>query len=120
GEKTGLKLLKQFDSIENVYENLDDVPGKKLKENLIENENMAYLSRKLGEIIVNVPVDREIEDLKVKMPEWEELVSLYEKYEFNSLLSKIPEEYITKEEEIKKEFKYEIIDKSIFENIISQ
>lgn len=120
GEKTGLKLLKQFDSMENVYKNLDDVPGKKLKENLIENESIAYMSRKLGEIILNVPLDTEIKDLKVQLPNWEELVGLYERYEFNSLLDKIPQEYVTKEEEEEREFKYEIIGKDRFKDIVAQ
>ncbi|HLR21994.1 MAG TPA: DNA polymerase I [Tissierellaceae bacterium] len=120
GEKTGLKLLKQFDTMENVYGNLDDVPGKKLKENLIENENIAYMSRKLGEIIINVPLDVDIEDLKIKTPDWDKLAPLYQKYEFKSLLDKIPEEYIDEVEEIEKEFKYEIKNEGDFEDIVSK
>src|SRR5699024_4158281 len=48
GEKTGLKLIKEYGDISNVYENIDNISGKKLKENLRENENIAYLSKKLG------------------------------------------------------------------------
>lgn len=101
GEKTGLKLIKQYGDIENVYQNIDNVSGKKLKENLIENESIAYMSRKLGEIITNVPLDYEIEDLKVEEPNWEELKSSYENLEFKSLMDKIPEEYLQNEEETK-------------------
>ncbi|NLV88180.1 MAG: DNA polymerase I, partial [Tissierellia bacterium] len=56
GEKTGLKLLKEYDTIENIYANIDNISGKKLKENLTENKHLAFLSRKLGEIITEVPI----------------------------------------------------------------
>ena len=97
GEKTGLKLIKEFNNIENIYKNLDKVRGKKLKENLTENENIAYLSRKLGEIITNVPLDVKIEDLIVKESNWEELIPLYEEYEFKSLIDRIPDKFVPKE-----------------------
>ncbi len=104
GEKTGLKLIKEFNNIENIYKNLDNVRGgKKLKENLTENENIAYLSRKLGgEIITNVPLDVKIEDLTVKESNWEELIPLYEEYEFKSLIDRIPDKFVPKEKEVKK------------------
>lgn len=88
GEKTGLKLLKEYKTIEGIYENLDKVTGKKLKENLIENESTAYMSRRLGTIITDVPLEHDIEDFKIGEPNVEELVSLYEKLEFKSLIEK--------------------------------
>ncbi|MDR7870292.1 MAG: DNA polymerase I [Tissierellaceae bacterium] len=117
GEKTGLKLIKEYGNIENIYENLDGVSGKKLKENLIENESIAYLSRKLGEIITNVPLDIGIHDLKSKDPEWEELVTLFEEFEFKSLLDRVPDIHKEKEEEIR-EYNNEIIGKDEFDKVI--
>ena len=76
GEKTGIKLLKEFGSMENIYENLDKVSGKKRKESLIENQSLAFLSRKLGEIIRNVPIDLSFEELKVKEPSWQDRKSV--------------------------------------------
>ena len=70
GEKTGLKLIKEYGTIENIYKNIDNIRGKKLKENLLENESIAYMSRKLGEIITNVPLDHKFEELRVKEPNW--------------------------------------------------
>lgn len=119
GEKTGLKLVKEFGNIENVYNNIDKVSGKKLKENLIENENIAYISRRLGEIITNVPLDVEIEDLKVQEFNWEELVPIYEQYEFKSLLDRIPDKFIQRDEELIKEFKYEIVEEKDFKKVAS-
>lgn len=93
GEKTGLKLIREYGDLENLYKNIDNVSGKKLKENLTENENMAYLSRRLGEIITTVPLPFELEDLKTKTPDWKELKKIYEELEFKSLLSRLPDEY---------------------------
>lgn len=119
GEKTGLKLLQKYKSIENIYENIDEVSGKKLKEKLIENRDIAFLSRKLGEIITNVNLDLEFEDIKVVEENAEALLKIYEDLEFNSLINKISKDHSIKEEYIP--CKYNIINsssyKSIFKNI---
>lgn len=98
GEKTGLKLLKEYDTIENIYENIENISGKKLKENLIENKHLAFLSRKLGEIMTSVPLGLEFEELQLEEPNLEDLIKLYERLEFNSLLSKITDGHSSKEE----------------------
>ncbi|WP_042681049.1 DNA polymerase I [Anaerosalibacter massiliensis] len=90
GEKTGLKLLKEFGSMENIYENIEDVSGKKRKESLMEYKQQAFMSRKLAEIVINVPIEINVEEFKVEEPHWEGLKDLYEKLEFKSLLEKIP------------------------------
>ncbi|WFA09474.1 DNA polymerase I [Tissierella sp. Yu-01] len=105
GEKTGLKLIKEYGSLEEIYENLENISGKKLKENLIENKNLAFISRKLGEIILNVPLDKNIDDLTIQDPKWKDLKSIFEELEFKSLLNRIPAEYNGKVEKVKKEFK---------------
>jgi len=88
GEKTGIKLLKEFGSIENIYESIDKIKGK-LRDNLIENKTSAFLSKKLAEIIRTVPLQLSLEDLTLKEPDWEKLKELYTRFEFNSLLSKL-------------------------------
>ena len=90
GEKTGLKLLKEFGSMENIYENIEDVSGKKRKESLMEYKQQAFMSRKLAEIVINIPIEINVEEFKVEEPHWEGLKDLYEKLEFKSLLEKIP------------------------------
>lgn len=89
GEKTALKLIKEYKSMEGIYENIDFIKGK-LQERLIENKQIAFLSRKLGEIITNVPLDIEIEDLKPLESNFDELSKIYDKLEFKSLKAKLP------------------------------
>ncbi len=93
GEKTGLKLIHEYGDIENIYKNIDNISGKKLKENLIENEAQAYLSRRLGEIIRTVPLDKDLEDLQIKEPDFKTLKNLFEELEFKSLINKLPDEF---------------------------
>lgn len=92
GEKTGIKLLKDFHSMEGVYDHIDDVSGKKRKENLIEFQQQAFLSKKLGEIITDMPLDFELEDLKREPYDLDSLRELYSKYEFFTLLKRLPGE----------------------------
>lgn len=85
GEKTAIKLIKQFETIEGVYENIDKVSGKVLPQNLLDNRDTAFMSRKLGKIITNVDLDIDIEDLRVREPNREELYEKYKLLEFNTL-----------------------------------
>lgn len=89
GEKTGIKLLKEFESIEGIYNNIEKVEGKKLKEKLIEYRNQAFMSRKLAEIITSVPIKIDFNELTFKEPNTDELIKIYSKLEFNSLLSRL-------------------------------
>lgn len=116
GEKTGLKLLHEYGSMDNIYNNIDNVSGKKLKENLIEYKNQAYLSKKLGEIITYVPLDKELEDLKVKEANYPELKNVFEELEFKSLLKKIPDEF-NKKEEIKIDYEFKEITSNDFKDL---
>ena len=118
GEKTGLKLIREYKNIEGVYENIDNISGKKLKENLIENETIAYLSRKLGQIITNVPVEASIEDLKTNEPDYEELLKIYQGFEFKSLINKIPSEYSQIEEVLDFDIEHKDILKDEFKTVI--
>ena len=88
GEKTALKLIKEYGSIEGVYENIDKISGKVLPQNLLENENIAYMSRKLGTIFTDIDLDFEIEDLKVKEENRQELYEKFKILEFNTLTKK--------------------------------
>jgi DNA polymerase-1 len=88
GEKTAIKLLKEFGSIEEMYENIDKVSGNKLKEKLIENKQKALMSKRLAEIITNIPINITLDELRRKEPDNEGLYELYKELEFNSLLQK--------------------------------
>lgn len=83
GPKTAVRLIRDYGSIEGVYEHLDEISGKKLKENLVEYETQAYLSRKLGTIFTAVPLDDSLEDFKLGEPDREKLADRFERLEFS-------------------------------------
>ena len=87
GEKTALKLIQEYGNLENLYENIDNFKGK-LKENLENEKDKAYLSRYLGEIFLNVPIDRNIEDFEIKDVNSDEYIEKLEKLEFKSIINK--------------------------------
>lgn len=89
GEKTGIKLLQQFGSIENLLTHTDEISSAKLKEKIEENAQLAIMSKRLATINVNVPIDFEIEDMKLTEPDYEALIDIYTKLEFNSFLKKL-------------------------------
>lgn len=87
GEKTALKLIQEYGNLENLYENIDNLKGK-LKENLVNEKDKAYLSRYLGEIFLGVPIERNIEDFEIKDVNYNEYLKKLEKLEFNSIINK--------------------------------
>lgn len=99
GEKTGLKLVRQFHTLENLYDNIDDVSGKKLKEKLVDGKTAAFMSKKLGTIVRDVPIEESLDDLKKLDYDYEKLSELYREFEFNSMLDRLPEEYRKEEVE---------------------
>lgn len=119
GEKTAIKLLTEYKTVENVLENIDNISGKKLKERLTEGKEDAILSKKLATIYTDVPVDNKIEDLTFKENR-EKKKELFKKLEFVSFLRKLSQENSdenkndseTKEEKIKKDIKIELADKN--------
>ena len=92
GEKTALKLLKEFGTLEGVYENIDQIKGDKLKVNLFENRDEAFLSKELATIKCCVPIDLNLEECLYQKPNYNELLSLLKELEFNSLVGKFLEE----------------------------
>ncbi|MDN4607283.1 DNA polymerase I [Sporosarcina highlanderae] len=92
GEKTAIKLLKEYGSVEKVYESLDKVSGKKLKENLTENEELAYMSKKLATIDVDAPITISIGNLSYPGPSEENVKAIYEELQFKTLLEKMSPE----------------------------
>ncbi len=97
GEKTAIRLLSQYDNLDNLYEHIDEVKGK-TKEKLLADKENAYMSYDLATIYRDVPLDFTLEDLEYRGISREKFIQKLEEYEFNSLLRKLN---ITEEEKDK-------------------
>lgn len=89
GIKTAIALLKKFENLENIYANIDSISGK-TKEKLVEEKEIAFLSKELATIKTDVKFDFDIEKCKWGDFNKEEVVKLFEEFGFKSLISKIP------------------------------
>ena len=90
GEKTALKLLQEYKSLDGIYENIDNIKGK-LQEKLLQDKDNAYMSYELATIYRDVPIDVNFADFKYTGKVGENLKKIYEELEFFSLLKNIPE-----------------------------
>ncbi|MGM0602925.1 MAG: DNA polymerase I [Bacillota bacterium] len=88
GEKTAIKLLKQFDSMEEILNNIDKVSGKKRKENLEKYAEQARMSYRLAEIKTDVPVKMDFSSCKLNLHDDREAAEHFKRLGFNSLLSR--------------------------------
>ena len=94
GEKTAFSLITKYHDLDNIYNSLDEgkeldgIKGK-LKEKLIENKKLAFLSRDLGTIYKEVPLDFEIDDLTIKEYNSTELYNLFVRLQFKNFIEKL-------------------------------
>lgn len=89
GDKTALKLIQQFGTIDNLYQNIDDVSGKKLKEHLIQDEDQARRAHKLATINREAPITISLAELNYKGDDIDKLTDFYERMGFKSFLAKL-------------------------------
>ncbi|MCX7955767.1 MAG: hypothetical protein N2593_01505, partial [Patescibacteria group bacterium] len=83
-----VKLIKKFENIDNIYQNLEKIESEKIKNILIKEKENVYLSKKLAAILKNAPIEIDIN--KMKFNEFKkELKSFLEKYEIYSLIKRI-------------------------------
>lgn len=107
GPKTAIKLIKEYGDLETLYENLNQVKGKKLLENLTANKTQAFMSRDLATIVRDVAIENELDDFQAKEINREELIPLFQRLQFNKFLNdlqdtapvpaKLPEDVDTRE-----------------------
>ena len=105
GEKTALNLIKEFSSVDNIYKKLESgeqVAKGKLKENLVNNKDLAFLSRELGRIDTDAPIDKNIEDFKVIDWDKKKVLELFKKLRFNRYIDRFELENIETTAEISK------------------
>ncbi|MDK4449614.1 DNA polymerase I [Enterococcus casseliflavus] len=89
GEKTAIKLLKEYGSVEGIYEHIDEMKKSKMKENLINDREIAFLSKQLATIDVDAPIEVDVDKLKYEGKDLEKLVPFYQEMNFNSFLEKL-------------------------------
>lgn len=89
GEKTALKLLHEYGTVEGVFENIDNITGRKLKENLESHREDAFMSKQLATIDRNVPIEASLEDMKLKGGNPARLRELFAEFGFKSLMDKL-------------------------------
>jgi DNA polymerase I len=94
GEKTAAKLLVQFGDIEGIYDNLDEVGGKKLPENLREYREQVFLNRRLTRLREDVDVEVDLADLRMGEPDLDTVRQLFETLEFRTLLERLHSEVL--------------------------
>ncbi|MDM5200046.1 DNA polymerase I [Fictibacillus enclensis] len=109
GEKTAIKLIKQFGSLEQTLDSIDQVSGAKLKEKLSDNRDQALMSKELATITHEAPIEVSLKDAVYQGYEAERLLPLFKDLGFNSLLERIggdSEQAMVSEEE-KEEINFE-------------
>lgn len=88
GEVTGIKLIKEFGSIENIIENIDSVKGSPRKK-IEENKELAIMSKRLATIIRDVPIDFDLEKLEFGNYDKSKLIEVFNELNFNTLISRL-------------------------------
>ena len=89
GEVKAKKLIGQFHSIENIYAHIDEVDNAKLRQTLIDNQDIAMLSKNLATIMLDVPIEVNFDDMKIGKFNIEKLKLIFSELEFKALSQRI-------------------------------
>ena len=120
GPKTAISLIKKYNTVEELYQKIeegtDDLKGKQ-KENIVNNKEMAELSKKLGRIDTNVPIEDGLEQIKIEEWDKEKVLQLFEKLRFNRYIERF--NLRQNQEKVKKssDEKLEIIEQNTIPNV---
>lgn len=110
GEKTAIKLLKEYETVENLLQSIDQVSGKKLKEKIEEYQDQAIMSKKLATITREAPVTISVDETAYENSNDEKLVTLFKELGFNSLIDKLDVKQNTEQKEEFDKLEYQIIE----------
>lgn len=91
GPKTGVELIRKYGDLEGLYENIDEIKGKR-KEKLIEDKENAFLSRKLATVYRDIEMEYDKSKLKIEKKDLEKLLSIYKAMEFRKFASIVENE----------------------------
>lgn len=89
GDKTATRLILEYGSVENLIENLDSMPESKLKEKIRDHASLAMMSKRLATIFTDVPIEIDFSEFRLQEPDYENLLSVYQKLEFNRFMKKL-------------------------------
>lgn len=89
GEKTALKLLHQFETVENLLQSIDEVSGQKLKEKIEEHKDLALLSKELATITREAPLEVSVNETEYSGIDQDRVISFYKELGFSTLLDKL-------------------------------
>ena len=89
GEKTAIQLLQQFGSLDRLYEHLDEVKGK-LRDRLAEHRESAFLSREVGRIVIDLPVELNLDEARTGRYDRRAVAQRFRELEFRSLIDRLP------------------------------
>ncbi|MBW2051449.1 MAG: DNA polymerase I [Deltaproteobacteria bacterium] len=96
GEKTAIKLIQEYGTLDNIYENLDNVKQASLKKKLIEHKEEAYLARDLAHLKTDADLKLTLDEMRITEPDVEELRRLYKELDFTRFLADLePEKTIS-------------------------
>ena len=118
GEKTALKLLKQFGTVEDVLNSIDQVSGKKLKEKLEENRQQALMSKELATIDRETPLELSIADIVYDGYDHEKVIKIFKELGFQTLLEKLG--HANEEQQPLEDMAYEVVNEVNGEILTSQ
>ncbi|MEA2611746.1 MAG: polymerase, partial [Chloroflexota bacterium] len=90
GEKTAAKLIREYGTLEALYERVDTVKPDKLREKLIEHRDAVFLGKDLTTIVRDLPVDFDLEAARLGDYDRETVIRLFREYEFRSLIERLP------------------------------
>ena len=106
GPKTAQKLIQDFGSIENIYEEIDNISNEKMREKLLNSKDNALLSKQLVTILTDVKIDATINDFEKKEMDSSKLEDIFKELEFSGLLKKIGSNESINIESVKREKSY--------------
>jgi len=117
GEKTAISLIKEYKTIDSVYENIESQKGK-LKEKLEQGKDLAYLSRTLGTIDINAEIEKDLNQIKVQKWDEAKLLEIFKKLKFKRFIDRFNLENSSENIRIELDIQYaETIDISMFEEL---
>ncbi len=116
GPKTAIALLNEFESLDNLFLNLDKIKNERLRDNLKKNKDNAILSRELAASKIDVPIEAALNDMQLGKPNREVLFNLFKELEFRNFLRDFAPESASE-----KDLDYRLIDKKAdFDNFVKE